>query len=294
MVERPKTLAVLADIQLQGRGTQVGVRRVVFDTHTCARLGWPDPSAVSIHRQLVCDPIFSANCYRLLHSFTQTHTQGRNWERGIETTSDGSTTTTSDGNLYLTVCIPMASVPATITLLPLQIAVLVAQRVAKLVAAASSLSGQPSSDKHVKVKWPNDVLIAGHKVSGTLIENEIGPDGQTWLLIGIGVNVLTAPRNIVGKRKAGCLQDYCTEQQLAANTATILGTDIAMAIADWIMLEKVKTDRSDETIVQNWRTWVDLGQPYELRGAVVDADGHDGEIVTGDYAFRDKMVGCDC
>jgi BirA family transcriptional regulator, biotin operon repressor / biotin---[acetyl-CoA-carboxylase] ligase len=185
----------------------------------------------------------------------------------------------------------MASVPATITLLPLQIAVIVAQRVAKLVAAAASLLGgqdndvttttppSSSSDQNVKVKWPNDVLIAGHKVSGTLIENVVVSDGQTWMLIGIGVNVLTAPRNIIGKRRAGCLQDYCTEQ-LAGNTAAILGTDIAMAIADWTMREKnVKTDRSDETIVQNWRTWADLGQPYELRGAVVDADGHDGEMV---------------
>jgi biotin-(acetyl-CoA carboxylase) ligase len=172
----------------------------------------------------------------------------------------------------------MASVPATITLLPLQIAVIVAQRVAKLVAAASTTTPSSSSNQNVKVKWPNDVLIAGHKVSGTLIENEVVSDGQTWLLIGIGVNVLTAPRNIVGKRRAGCLQDYSTEQ-LAVNTAAILGTDIAMAIADWTTLEKVKTDRSDETIVKNWRAWADLGQPYELRSATVDADGHDGEMV---------------
>lgn len=167
----------------------------------------------------------------------------------------------------------MASVPATITLLPLQIAVIVAQRVAKLVAA---FGGKQDPAVVVKVKWPNDVLIGDHKVSGTLIENEV-VSGQIWMLIGIGVNVQTAPRHIVGKRRAGSLQDHCTEQ-LAADTATILGTDIAMAVADWS--KEPKTARNDEAILQNWRALADLGKPYELRGAAVDEDGYDGETVT--------------
>ncbi len=41
---------------------------------------------------------------------------------------------------------------------------------------------------HVRLKWPNDVLVAGQKLAGILTETvAIGPD-QTVALIGIGIN----------------------------------------------------------------------------------------------------------
>ena len=44
----------------------------------------------------------------------------------------------------------------------------------------------------VALKWPNDVLVDGGKVSGVLIES--GPaDGGLWLAIGIGVNLVSSP-----------------------------------------------------------------------------------------------------
>lgn len=42
-----------------------------------------------------------------------------------------------------------------------------------------------------KIKWPNDLLINGHKVSGTLIELV----GKV-LYIGIGVNLVSRPENV--------------------------------------------------------------------------------------------------
>lgn len=45
------------------------------------------------------------------------------------------------------------------------------------------------------LKWPNDILINGHKVAGSLCESHAGPtEGPwetppTWLLIGVGINV---------------------------------------------------------------------------------------------------------
>jgi BirA family biotin operon repressor/biotin-[acetyl-CoA-carboxylase] ligase len=40
-----------------------------------------------------------------------------------------------------------------------------------------------------KIKWPNDVLIAGKKVSGILIESQLGPGDFIYSVIGIGINV---------------------------------------------------------------------------------------------------------
>ena len=45
----------------------------------------------------------------------------------------------------------------------------------------------------VSIKWPNDVLIAGEKASGILIESGVHASGALWLAVGIGVNLAHAP-----------------------------------------------------------------------------------------------------
>lgn len=42
--------------------------------------------------------------------------------------------------------------------------------------------------KNLTLKWPNDVLAGGRKLSGTLLES-----GQDWLVMGVGVNIAHAP-----------------------------------------------------------------------------------------------------
>lgn len=49
-----------------------------------------------------------------------------------------------------------------------------------------------SSEKHkVQIKWPNDILIDDNKVSGMLLEK----GENNYFVIGIGVNIKTAPKN---------------------------------------------------------------------------------------------------
>jgi BirA family biotin operon repressor/biotin-[acetyl-CoA-carboxylase] ligase len=40
-----------------------------------------------------------------------------------------------------------------------------------------------------QLKWPNDVLVAGRKISGVLCESTLGPAGLETVVVGIGVNV---------------------------------------------------------------------------------------------------------
>ncbi|HSV73089.1 MAG TPA: biotin--[acetyl-CoA-carboxylase] ligase [Chthonomonadales bacterium] len=58
------------------------------------------------------------------------------------------------------------------------------------VAVAQTISavagGSPS------LKWPNDVLLAGRKVAGVLIET-LAPHGEPVAIVGIGVNVNALP-----------------------------------------------------------------------------------------------------
>ncbi|MBP7339292.1 MAG: biotin--[acetyl-CoA-carboxylase] ligase [Niveispirillum sp.] len=46
----------------------------------------------------------------------------------------------------------------------------------------------------VTLKWPNDVLVDGAKISGILLESEAGRAGSVdWLVLGVGINVRHAP-----------------------------------------------------------------------------------------------------
>jgi BirA family transcriptional regulator, biotin operon repressor / biotin---[acetyl-CoA-carboxylase] ligase len=48
----------------------------------------------------------------------------------------------------------------------------------------------------VRIKWPNDVLLAGHKASGILVESGVQATGGLWLAVGIGVNLVQAPEDV--------------------------------------------------------------------------------------------------
>ncbi len=57
------------------------------------------------------------------------------------------------------------------------------------------------------LKWPNDVLLAGNKLAGILLESHgDGQGGVAWVIPGIGVNLAHAP--ILPDRIAACLADH--------------------------------------------------------------------------------------
>ena len=61
----------------------------------------------------------------------------------------------------------------------------------------------------VKLKWPNDVLVNGSKISGILLEKAAG----NYLVVGVGVNVASAPQGegisyaITSLKEAGITTD---------------------------------------------------------------------------------------
>ena len=48
----------------------------------------------------------------------------------------------------------------------------------------------------IALKWPNDVLADGAKLAGILLEASKRPDGRHAVVIGIGVNVVSAPSGL--------------------------------------------------------------------------------------------------
>ncbi len=62
------------------------------------------------------------------------------------------------------------------------------------VALAEALRPLLPDPDALRLKWPNDLLLDGAKLAGILVESSATGDGALeWLVIGMGVNLLTAP-----------------------------------------------------------------------------------------------------
>ncbi len=69
----------------------------------------------------------------------------------------------------------------------------IAQHAFIAALAVAELASHYARASVVSVKWPNDVLIAGRKTAGILIESSGRPGGGFWVAIGIGVNLSRPP-----------------------------------------------------------------------------------------------------
>lgn len=110
-------------------------------------------------------------------------THGRTWE-------------SPEGNLYLSLLlrprIRVAEAP--------QFGLLAAVAMAETLAPAI----QPDRRAGLRLKWPNDVTLAGAKLAGILVEASADMAGDVeWLVIGMGANLAVAPQ--VPGRPTACL-----------------------------------------------------------------------------------------
>jgi biotin-(acetyl-CoA carboxylase) ligase len=258
-------------------------------------------------------------------------TNGRQWE-GTTTAQAGTTptvTTHTHPNLYMTMGVAQSQIPVLLTLLPLQIAVLVANRVNFVVQQQQQQQQQqhePQDDQcttgttggddtststTVHVKWPNDVLINDAKVAGTLIESVTvertnsnnTTHYESWFLIGIGVNIHVAPSldKSPGKhgRPAIALQDVWRQSSsssslnsLPPNTALYFGMDVAYGFADWIVQcnNTNNRDMANQQVIQAWKANANLGSIYEIRSSNVNDEEIVAEATTGSTGGGDTTT----
>ena len=82
----------------------------------------------------------------------------------------------------------------------------------------------------VALKWPNDVLVDGAKVSGVLIES--GPAGQgLWLAVGVGVNLASSPTGT--ERPATSLGAHLKAEVAAPPAPEAALSELAEAFEAW-------------------------------------------------------------
>ena len=89
-------------------------------------------------------------------------------------------------------------------------------------------------ERSIALKWPNDVLVEGAKVSGILLESASTPDGRIdWVVAGTGVNIASRPEGTefpaTSLYEAGADKGVTPEAVLEAYAAAL-----ERRCADWL------------------------------------------------------------
>ena len=132
--------------------------------------------------------------------------------------------------------------------------------VAALAMADLALAHIP--EPLVRLKWPNDVLVDGRKVSGVLIESGEWGDGRLWLAVGVGVNLQSAP--VASERPATTFADHLRPEFMASPSPEAALGVLARAFDRWL---ETWERYGFEPIRAAWSARADLG-----RGCVVRLD----------------------
>lgn len=133
----------------------------------------------------------------------------------------------------------------------------------------------------VRLKWPNDVLVDGRKLSGILIESGRNAAGALWLAIGMGVNLAHAPETVerpatclAAHLKAGIVAPPSPDEALGVLSAAFVRTAAAWLRAGFVPLREA------------WiRAATGIGQPCVARldsesvEGVAEGVDHDGALL---------------
>jgi BirA family biotin operon repressor/biotin-[acetyl-CoA-carboxylase] ligase len=83
-----------------------------------------------------------------------------------------------------------------------------------------------------RIVWPNDVLIGGRKVAGILCEMSADQERVEWAVVGIGVNVRSAPALDDARWEPGALSDAAPAPRRADLLVDLLGA-LGARYAEW-------------------------------------------------------------
>jgi len=147
----------------------------------------------------------------------------------------------------------------------------------------------------VSLKWPNDVLVNGLKISGILLESSAA---RNWLVIGAGINVACKP-NIPG------LAATSLSDQSLSITLDDFASLYAASLANWVTTFRT---RGFHVIREAWLARArGVGEPIKARvgnaeyhgifqdldetGALilVDGNGNNRSITSGEVFFDDQL-----
>jgi BirA family transcriptional regulator, biotin operon repressor / biotin---[acetyl-CoA-carboxylase] ligase len=124
------------------------------------------------------------------------------------------------GNLYASLAVRLACAPIVLHQLSFVAA----------VATLAAIRRSAAADFPLKLKWPNDILLDGAKLTGILAESTLQANGAILAVIGIGVNLAHAPNGL--GRATTCLAAHGHAITPAA-MLDALAAEMERALALW-------------------------------------------------------------
>ena len=136
----------------------------------------------------------------------------------------------------------------------------------------------------VTIKWPNDVMLAGKKASGVLVESGPAERGGLWLAVGVGVNLAHAPTDV--ERPATSLAEHLRGDVAATPDVAVAAETLAKAFAVW--MERWDT-LGFTPVLDAWRRRTQLDGPCVARLGHETVEGV-AEGVEADGALRLRLA----
>jgi BirA family biotin operon repressor/biotin-[acetyl-CoA-carboxylase] ligase len=170
-------------------------------------------------------------------------------------------------------------------------------RLTMVAALATSHCIEKATGLETTIKWPNDVLVNGKKISGILTESALRGQSVDWAVIGIGINVNFDPKA------------YPEIADIATSLSVELGKEVSQLKVLLHLLSELEffylALRRGEPIYQQWRDKLEtLGRVVQVKtgtdiekgyaesvdedGALIlrRSDGSLARIVAGEVTLR--------
>jgi BirA family biotin operon repressor/biotin-[acetyl-CoA-carboxylase] ligase len=124
-------------------------------------------------------------------------------------------------------------------------------------ALAAVLSGRLGGDQRLQIKWPNDIIFAGAKLAGLLLESAVLGDRRLACVVGFGVNCRSHPQGLA----------YPATDLAAAGDRKVEARLVLAALADAMARRLAVWDRGVgfDVVRAEWQEHaVDLGTPLAV------------------------------
>ena len=150
-------------------------------------------------------------------------------------------------------------------------------RLTMVAALATSRCIEKATGLKTTIKWPNDVLIGGKKVSGILTESALRGQSVDWAVIGIGINVNFDPKA------------YSEIADIATSLSVELGKQVSQLSVLIHLLSEVESSysalRRGEPVHEEWCSKLEtLGKVVQVKTGT-DVEKGFAESVDNDGAL---------
>lgn len=156
---------------------------------------------------------------------------------------------------------------------------------AAAVAVARAIRNQ--TGREALIKWVNDIYIDNKKVCGILAEAVTSPDNETYIILGIGVNISTTKENFSSEvsQIAGSLY---SETSMTARQIELIKNELADKIINEFY--GIYDNLSERTFLDDYRRWsLVIGKEVRFfmnevwqNGKAVDIDDNGALLVETD------------